>query len=255
MREDVSVDAVTDGIEEGAERMMRPNWLDPWVERFQHNWETNPRFRAIISGLSGLLLIALTCTTMAIAASFADAFGGALSGSPGSNGNYIGSVAGSSTSTPITFPVKLATPWPSPQIPGSSPLGPSLTPQPTATFQPTATPKARPTCDPSGCGGGGGGGGGGSVTGSSPSPLKAGATGSILIHTDHPNTAVVVNITWPNGANDFPAGSGTSDASGDASIGVGTVPSCSPTGSTKGVTVHVLLSDGSQFSGTVNEKC
>jgi hypothetical protein len=237
--------------------MMRPNWLDPLVERFQHNWETNPRYRSIATGVAGLVMVALLCTVMGVAASLAGAVGGSVNGSA-TNGAYVSNVPGSHTPTPITFPWKLPSPWANPIMPGISPLGPSQTPQPSPTFQPTATIAPSPTCDPNNCNGGPGGppsNPGGSITGTSPSPLTHGATGYILIHTNAPNTNVVLNINWPNGVSDFPAGSGTSDASGNVSINVGIVPACSPTGATKGVAIHVELSNGSPFSGTVYEKC
>src|SRR5512146_1635886 len=41
--------------------MGRRSWLDSIVYRFQHHWETNPQYRAAVSGVVGLVLILSLC--------------------------------------------------------------------------------------------------------------------------------------------------------------------------------------------------
>ena len=43
-------------------RFQRVSWLDHIVRRFQDRWETNPQYRALISGVVGLALILTLCT-------------------------------------------------------------------------------------------------------------------------------------------------------------------------------------------------
>src|SRR5215831_18654203 len=42
-------------------RMDYENPLDHLIHRFQHRWETNPQFRAAMSGVLGLSLIIFLC--------------------------------------------------------------------------------------------------------------------------------------------------------------------------------------------------
>jgi hypothetical protein len=64
------------------------------------------------------------------------------------------------------------------------------------------------------------------ITGSSPSPMKAGTTAQILITTSNPNAQILVNINWPTGGHAFPAGSGTTDGQGNGTITVSVPAGC-----------------------------
>ncbi len=218
---------------EKPERMRRPNWLDAIVERFQHNWETNPQYRAMISGVIGLVIIVGLCATMGVAVTFANSIGGAFGGG---NGNaFIASSGPNAQSTDVAFPMTTLTPWPAPNIPGAAPIPASQTPQPTPTPPPTPTPLPTATPCLSNCGGGGGGGGGGydkitvSVT---PSTFKDGTTVYANIHTSVPGEGFAITVTWPNGVLGNPQGiQGYVDGSGNATPLIGQIPGGCPGGS------------------------
>lgn len=221
---------------------MRPSWLDAMVEQFQHRWETNAQFRAMVSGVAGLVMVVGLCAVLGVSATFANAIGGSLGG--GSGNSFISQAGPNAQSTDVAFPMTTLTPWPAPNIPGAAPIPASQTPQPSPTSQPTPTDVPVPTGQPGGGGNGGGGGGGGSITGTNPAPLKGGQPGSVLVQTKHPNTQVLINIVWPSGVSDFPAGQGSTDSSGNGSIQINAVP----VGCNGAVQIHALASDGSQFS-------
>lgn len=208
--------------------MRRPSWLDTLLERFQHNWETKAQFRAMISGVAGIVVIALLCAAMGMAASFAGAIGNTLGGASTAS-SFVQSVTGANTPTPITFPVKLATPWPSPQAPGSSPLGPSQTPQPTATFAPTPTLAPTPTNVPctSNCGGGGGPTDNISIS-ISPTTFKNGTQITVYVTTTIPNEGFNAFVTWPDGATS-PTNIGQ-ESGNSGSVGIGAIPGGCPGG-------------------------
>ncbi len=137
-------------------RMRRLSALDRMVQNFQHNWETNPQFRALWSGGLGLTIIVVMCACMGFAFTFAGTAAARLSGPTTSTGYQPpanGTVRPGSADSNITFPTATVSAWPSPQIPASSPIPPSLTPAPTPTALPSPTPVPTTT------GGGGGGGG------------------------------------------------------------------------------------------------
>jgi hypothetical protein len=218
--------------------MMRPSWLDALVERFQHNWETNPQYRAIVSGVAGLVVIVGLCAVMGVSASFAGAVGNSLAGSGGSGNSFVSQNGSHAQATQPTYPWVTLTPWPAPIIPNASPIGASQTPQPTPTFAPTPTLAPTPTCDPSAnnCGGGGGGGGGGgdkiTVT-ISPTTFANGTAIIAYIHTSMPNEGYAISITWPTGGF-VPQGiRGQVDGSGNASAPIGKIPGGCPGGTLK----------------------
>ena len=44
--------------------MRRVSWLDQIVYRFQHQWETNPQYRAAATGVIGLVVVLTMCSAM-----------------------------------------------------------------------------------------------------------------------------------------------------------------------------------------------
>lgn len=216
---------------------MRPTWLDAMVQRFQHNWETNPQFRAMVSGVLGLVIVVGLCATMGAAAIFASNVGGAFAGGGGGTNAFVTNGGSNPQATDVTFPMTTLTPWPNPQYPAAAPLPASGTPMPSPTPLPTATPQ--PTCDPStdpnhcaGPGGGGGGGGGGNSdhisVSVSPSPFTVGTQVYASIHTSTPNEMFAISITWPNGGFVPQGVQGMTDGSGNATKSLGTVQGSCP---------------------------
>lgn len=208
--------------------MRRPSALDQMVRNFQHRWETNPQFRATWSGALGLALIVSMCACLGIALTFSSSIASRLGGSSANGSAVTFSNYGSDTSP--NFPTATIPPWTNQNQPADAPIPPSTTAAPTPTLLPTATDV--PTAPPNPGGGGGGGGGGGNVTitGTNPSPLKGGGTGYVLVHSSQPNANVELNINWPNGAHDFPAGFVKTGGDGNGSVAVTVPGGCSGSG-------------------------
>lgn len=145
--------------------MRRPTWLDQIVYSFQHRWETNPQFRAMASGLVGLVLILIMCSCMGVLNATANSALAAIG--LGGTGSSAGAQGTLNTGTnqangyqPIPTPSVV---YPTGVVPPQVSVPQSQTPPP----YPTATSTATPTDTPSPGGGGGGGGhcsGGGSGT-------------------------------------------------------------------------------------------
>ena len=173
------------------------NPLDHLIHRFQHRWETNPQFRAAMSGVLGLSLIIFLCvgvagvnaaaTRVLAAVGFGSGGGNQANLDPGGqivNGNW-------------TFYTPTVPDWKGGATPGSNPIGNSQTPQPSPT--PTATPPDAPTKTPcaGNCGGGGGGKGTLSVS-FSPATWKNGdTTRTITFVASSPNVGLNVIISGP----------------------------------------------------------
>ncbi len=127
----------------------RASWLDQIVYSFQHRWETNPQYRAVVSGVVGLALVITMCActgVVSVATNSALASiglgGGSANSSLGSLGTGTHRVKGAKsfpTSTVVLGPDAGG---------GVAQLPNSQTPFP----QPTAIPTA--TKDTSGGGGG-----------------------------------------------------------------------------------------------------
>lgn len=206
--------------------MRRPSSLDRMVHNFQHNWETNPQFRAMWSGGFGLAIVVVMCACLGFAFTFAGTAAARLAG------NDTGATLGMLPSgTPrscgsdcnLTFPTPTVPSWAPPLIPLGRPIPPSLTPAPTPTALPTATPVPTSAAGP---GNGGGGGGGGcnkctvTVTGA---VLKGGLNGQVMIQTGVPNAQVNVFISWPDGSQS-PQNTGSTNGTGVGTIMTTTVP-------------------------------
>ncbi len=127
----------------------RNSWIDYFVRRFQDRWETNPQYRAMVSGVVGLVLILTLCTCtglMTVVGNSALASLGLTNGNNGTGFNSntgtgkIGSSPHFPTATFNNVPTGGATP-------AGSPIGNSQTPVPSATVSPTegTDPTATPT--------------------------------------------------------------------------------------------------------------
>jgi hypothetical protein len=201
--------------------MRRLSALDHMLQNFQHNWETNPQFRAMWSGGLGLAIVVMLCACLGFAFTVSSAIASSYSsgGTSSANPNVApnGTVKSGSADNTISFPTETVPPWPAPQIPDGPLIPPSTTPQPSPTALPTATPL--PT-QPAGGGGGGGGGGGCkncSVTVTSYS-MVTGTPFTVTVHTSSPNDTVNVFVkSWPGGASS-PQNTGSTDGSGNGTI-------------------------------------
>jgi hypothetical protein len=140
--------------------MRRPTWLDQIVYSFQHRWETNPQFRAMASGLVGLMVILIMCSCVGVLNSTADsalaAIGLGGTGNAGVQGTPNTGTNQANGYQPIPTPTVI---YPTGVVPPQVTVPQSQTPPPGPTA--TSTPAASDTPTP----GGGGGGGGGSCTG------------------------------------------------------------------------------------------
>lgn len=174
----------------------RASWLDHIVYSFQHRWETNPQYRAAVSGVVGLVLVVMmcACTGVVSAATSAALAGIGIGGSGATNSSGGGNL--STGTNPIThaktFPTSTIVLNPG-SMPGVSQLQNSNTPAPHPTATPTDTPVR---------------GGGGPVTtcngaqGSGawrldPCPLVHGQTGTLtIVDKKHPGAATNVVIEF-----------------------------------------------------------
>lgn len=165
--------------------MRRPTWLDRIVYGFQHRWETAPQFRAMASGLVGLVLILIMCSCMGVlnatasSALAAIGLGGSTNvsaqGTPNTGTNQVNGYQAIPTPTVI---------YPTGVVPPQATVPQSQTPPPNVT--PTSAPSPTPTDTPTS--GGGGGGGGGSCNG--------GGNGTTwVIGTCPPHAGKVVTLT------------------------------------------------------------
>jgi hypothetical protein len=209
--------------------MIRTSWLDDLIERFQHRWETNPQYRAAMSGVLGLVFLITMCTCVGLVTAGANVALASLG-----FGSSSGDQGGSNTGTKevkgfATFPVTTYVP----QTPNAIPQGTvpsSGTPLPTPTAQPTATDAPTATPCQSNCGGGGGGGGGGcqscTVTASgSPTPWVHGQQGFVNVQTSRPNVPINIIVSFSGGCpSQLNNGAGMTDASGYYSWQVGGAP-------------------------------
>jgi hypothetical protein len=182
------------------------NPLDHLIHRFQHRWETNPQFRAAMSGVLGLSLIIFLCVGVAGVNAAATRVLGAVGF--GSSGGGQGNIdpGGQIVNGNWTFYTPTVPDWKGGSTPGSSPINNSQTPQPSPT--PTATPPDAPTATP--CRGSCGGGGGqtGNVSASwNPTTWTSGMHPTFTVHTTNATTGqpqanvkVAIIYTWAGGA-------------------------------------------------------
>jgi hypothetical protein len=232
-------------------RRRKTSWLDQWVYRFQHRWETSPQYRAAVAGVCGLLLIVLMCSCTGLLAlvtnsALAGASGGSNSSSDSGNANTgTKQLGGQETFPTSTIPPYTVAPIPTGNIPDSQTPGPTPTEPPTPTEVPTATP-----CQPN-CGNGGGGGGNkGTISAThSPATWIAGQQGTLYIHTSNPNTGFSLIFNLHGVGTDLREPAGQTDGSGNATY-VYNIPSGVTSGTGQ---VTLLGSDGS--AGTAYIPC
>jgi hypothetical protein len=196
------------------------NFLDAMVERFREQWETNPAYRARMSGVVGLAAIFGLCSCALIfslvANSMFTSVGFGAGGSGGGpqqqgNGNYDNVIP--------TFPTNAVPSWTVDGSPAVQVVPTSGTPAPTATVPPTETAVATATQCFSNCGGGGGGGGGNVTytTSWSPASWKScanGGTCTFSVHTSKSGVGVYYQATFCNGATII-SPQGQTDANGN----------------------------------------
>jgi len=193
--------------------------LDYFVRRFQDRWETNPQYRAMVSGGVGLVLILTLCTCTGVMTVVSNNALVSLGlASSGNNGNNINSSTGTNKLTgALTFPTATFSASQVPTggaTPQGSPIGTSGTPVPNATATPTEDANPTPTS----------GGGNNSpfvCTGTAdgvtwtfnPCPLMVGQSGSMTISAPaYPNTSTNIIVSF--GA--CPKGDCTIDDPGNA---------------------------------------
>ena len=163
------------------------NPLDHLIHRFQHRWETNPQFRAAMSGVLGLGLIIFLCVGVAGVNAAANRVLGAVGF--GSSGGGQGNIdpGGQIVNGNWTFYTPTVPDWKGGSTPGSSPINNSQTPQPSPT--PTATPPDAPTATPCRAGCGGGGQTGNLTPSWTPTTWSAGITnGAFTLHATNATT-------------------------------------------------------------------
>lgn len=187
----------------------RRSGLDRLIYRFQDRWETDRQFRAMVSGVLGLVMIIALCSCMGVVTTIANNTVASVNAARNvgvANSQNADTGIGQIKGVP-TFPTATAPSW----QPGSSPsagvIPDSQTPLPSPTSPPTAT--AGPTATPcqTNCGGGGGGGGTWLVTVTgygTPSPCIAGSACSFTVHTsiagvNTPGVGLAIVITFPGG--------------------------------------------------------
>src|SRR5262249_16349865 len=163
--------------------MIRTSWLDDLIQRFQHRWETNPQYRAAMSGVLGVILIVFLCSCVGLVTTAANVALATLGFDIASSDQGSGNTGTKEVRGFATFPVTTYVP----QTPGAIPQGTvptSGTPMPTATPQPTPTDTPEPTPCQTNCGGGGGGCQTCTVTASAnPTPWIHGQKGYVVVQT------------------------------------------------------------------------
>jgi hypothetical protein len=196
--------------------MIHASWLDDLIERFQHRWETNPQYRAAMSGVLGLVFLITMCTCVGLVTAGANVALASLGFGSSSSDQGSGNTTTKEVKGFATFPVTTYVPQtpnaiPQGTIPDSGTPLPTATPQPTATDAPTATP-----CQ-SNCGGGGGGGNCTTCTiadSIAPDPLVGGQSATVSIQTGQPNIQINIIadvpgcVTQLNNATTYTDGSG-----------------------------------------------
>lgn len=208
--------------------MRRPQWsasringLEQLVRRFQDRWELDRQFRAMTSGVLGLIMVVALCACMGVVTTVANNALAGVSG-PRSGGGNSNTGTGQINGVP-TFPIATVPTWAQSGPPPYTTIPNSKTPVPRPTSPPTATPNP----------GGGGPGGGGLPTtcdGSqnrstwalTPCPQLAGQDGTLTISAPrYPNATLNILISFGCDSCTLlftPAQGYKLDASGNATI-------------------------------------
>ncbi|HEY7340803.1 MAG TPA: hypothetical protein VH591_07980 [Ktedonobacterales bacterium] len=183
--------------------MRRPQWAGPRISmleqairRFQDRWETNRQFRAMASGVIGLVMVVALCSCMGVVTTVANS---ALAGFSAARDS--GSAGNTNTGTGLikgvpTFPTATAPSWQQSGVPPYTIIPNSQTPVPQPTDPPTATPGS------GGPGGPGGGpttcnGGGKNTWALTPCPQIHGQSGTLTISSpSHPNAGLNILLSF-----------------------------------------------------------
>lgn len=154
-------------------RVRQVSWLDGFVRRFEHRWQTNAQYRAAVSGVVALVFLLVICSCAGVTSTIANSVLASGSGpSSGQHGNTgTGNLASSTAHPTYTLP-----PATYAGVPGISPIASSQTPPPGL---PTPTDVPTPTDTPTPGGGPGipttcNGGNNGGTWAFSPCPLVHG---------------------------------------------------------------------------------
>lgn len=119
-------------------RVRQVSWLDSFVRRFEHRWQTNAQYRAAVSGVVALVFLLVICSCAGVTSTVANSVLASGGGSPSQHGNTgTGNLAASTAHPTYTLP-----PATYAGVPGVSPIASSQTPPPglpTATDVPTPT--------------------------------------------------------------------------------------------------------------------
>ncbi len=233
--------------------MTRKTWIDDLLERFQHRWETNPQYRAAMSGVLGLVFLITICACVGAVATGATSVLRAMGiGVTANDGPNQPSGTGSDIKGVATFPITTVTPAQAAAIPYAT-IPASGTQLPTATPSPTPTNTATATPCTSNCGGGGGGGNSGTVSGSAVGTWHPSQVNDFTIHTSQPNIYVSVIINYLPGI----AGSVPFQPAGQTDgLGNLTVPWSAPANLGTGTGNATITADFSpQAYGSFNIPC
>jgi hypothetical protein len=116
--------------------------LERAIRRFQDRWETNRQFRAMASGVIGLVMIVALCSCMGVVTTLANS---ALAGFSAARDS--GTAGNTNTGTGLingvpTFPTSTVPAWQEGGVPPYSVIPNSQTPVPGPTQPPTATPNS-----------------------------------------------------------------------------------------------------------------
>jgi hypothetical protein len=139
--------------------MRRDTWLDLIVYRFQHQWETNPQYRAAVTGVIGLVVVLAMCSAMLLLSTTANSALAAIGLGTAANNAPTGTpntgTKGANGYLQFQTPVVTYPPQNPPAV-GTIPQSQTPMPGPTATDTPSATDTPPPGQQGS-CNGGQGG--------------------------------------------------------------------------------------------------
>ena len=232
--------------------MTRRTWLNDLIERFQHRWETNPQYRAAMSGVLGLVFLLVICSCVGALTATTGSVLGALGLGGSNNGQAQAHSGGRGVQGVATFPIATVN-LPSPStIPDDPTLTTSGTPLPTATTAPTPTDTPTATPCTSNCGGGGGGCTSCTVTDSgAPNPFVHGQGATIIVHTSKPNIQINIIANIPGCGTQLNDAAGYTDGSGNYSW---SFPVCGAGSGYSNITVGAGFPSGEVFGPTIAQK-
>jgi hypothetical protein len=184
----------------------QPSAIDQTVERLQHRWETDERYRTRVSAGCGVAGLVFLCVLAAVVSTVANASMGGPPSSP-RGGVFAGAGSGGAIQGNARFPTATVPDWTPGKIPNAGPVPESQTPVPGPTPTVTATPLSQygtptgtgtPGSLPTTCNGNSG-----SATWAfNPCPLVAGQGGTFSARVPgNANSPVNILISFGNCAN------------------------------------------------------